>query len=425
MRSDFLPGSREMRWTLTSPDGIGDFILRLPWLLKMQESGWKLQLVARPHTLELAALTGLTADFVELAQNPYSIETKCSFFPFKREIKAIRKFCPELLFFGPSNPTFFEEKLVGKFSEIKKGGFFVDEEFWPSEGLDNPRDLAKQYQFRIPVRDSATEFSRNEAACRFLLGREVSLEPFLLPPEKRSGLPNFEIPDSKLGYIAICPGSRRGDYFKGWGVESWTRELKMLEKLIPHGFVFIGADQEMESNAEVFRQLQFQGRHINLTGRTNGLAELLSVLCKAKAFFGKDGGSMHLATICDLPVLAVFGGGHGDRFFSPSRKSTAVTVDVPCRGCNWRCHLPEHVCVSGIPEGTLSGIFMQKMQEQKFAAPNRKISADDRVLQLLEKNPGIGYAEAQHELKRREQRRLACNRLGFFSKKIAQTLFAK
>ena len=142
----------QMRWTLTSPDGIGDFILRLPWLIKMQDAGWKLQILARAPTLELANLVGLDAEMVELSQNPYSIEPKSSFRPFIRDFKAIEKFRPHLIFLGPSQPTYLEEKITKKFLHVKKVGFYIKEGFWPSEGLENPRELAMAYQDRVEVK---------------------------------------------------------------------------------------------------------------------------------------------------------------------------------------------------------------------------------------------------------------------------------
>jgi methionine--tRNA ligase beta chain len=173
-----------MKWTLTSPDGIGDFILRLPWLIKMQEKGWKLQLIARAPTLEMAVISGIEGEFVELSQSPYSMEAKCSIIPFKRDFRAIQKFNPELIFFGPSHPTFLEEKLTKKFPQIKKGGFVLKEGFWPSEGLENPRDLAKNYEFQLEISEWMSDFSRNQLACNFLLGYQETLSPYFLPQEK-------------------------------------------------------------------------------------------------------------------------------------------------------------------------------------------------------------------------------------------------
>ena len=147
----------------------------------MQECGWELQLLARGPTLELADLAGIKAEFVELSQNPYSKEAKCSLQPFKRDFATIEKFNPGILFFAPSQPTFLEEQITKKFPYLKKGGFFLKEGFWPSEGLENPRDLAKAYQFQIEVFGGLPDFYRNQLACRFLLGSQDVLTPYFLP----------------------------------------------------------------------------------------------------------------------------------------------------------------------------------------------------------------------------------------------------
>jgi hypothetical protein len=414
-----------MKWTLTSPDGIGDFILRLPWLIKMQEKGWKLQLIARAPTLEMALISGIEGDFVELSQSPYSMETKCSIIPFKRDFRAIQKFNPELIFFGPSHPTFLEEKLTKKFPQIKKGGFVLKEGFWPSEGLENPRDLVKNYEFQLEVSEWMSDFSRNQLACNFLLGYQETLSPYFLPQENIFNSTTSDLNEVGNKYLAVSPGSRSGDYFKGWGTENWIRELKGLESKILHPFVFLGNPNEMQGNAEIFAALSPPRKHVNLTGQTKSLMDLLGILCRAVGYVGKDSGIMHLASICKLPVLAVFGGGHRDRFFPPSRNSTSITVDVPCRGCDWRCHLSEHICVTGLTEGIISDIFIKKMAAPDYYVPNLKLPPDQKAMDLLNKNPARNFPEICHTSKKarqKEESRITLSNLPF---RVFQAFLAK
>ena len=414
-----------MRWTLTSPDGIGDFILRLPWIIRMQECGWELQLLARGPTLELADLAGIKGEFVELSQNPYSKEAKCSLQPFKRDFAAIEKFQPGILFFAPSQPTFLEEQATKRFPHLKKGGFFLKEGFWPSEGLENPRDLAKAYQFQIEVSAGFPDFYRNQSACQFLLGFQDALTPYFLPSEQLSLSVAKDCLDSGREYVVVSPGVRSGDYFKGWGAQNWIRELKKLESAIPHQFVFVGGPNEILGNAKIFEGLSDPKRHLNLTGKTPTLRDLIGVLGRSKGYLGKDCGTMHLACICNLPVLAVFGGGHRDRFFPPYKKSTSVTVDVPCRGCDWRCHLPEHICVSGIPEGLVSEFFERKLSLPDNGFPNLELPAQRHALDLLKNNPIQDYPERCHRIKKDRQKKECRTTVLNWPFRAIQTFLAK
>ena len=103
-----------MRWTLTSPDGIGDFLLRVPWIKEMERSGWQLQLVARQPTLEVAQLACINADFVCIEESPYGKDARRKRNPFAQEIARINKFAPDLVFFRPSHPTFLEEEFASR-----------------------------------------------------------------------------------------------------------------------------------------------------------------------------------------------------------------------------------------------------------------------------------------------------------------------
>ena len=370
----------------------------------MQECGWELQLLARGPTLELADLAGIKAEFVELSQNPYSKEAKCSLQPFKRDFATIEKFNPGILFFAPSQPTFLEEQITKKFPYLKKGGFFLKEGFWPSEGLENPRDLAKAYQFQIEVFGGLPDFYRNQLACRFLLGSQDVLTPYFLPSAQWPQTIAKDRPDTCSEYVVVSPGVRSGDYFKGWGAHNWTRELKKLESAIPHQFVFVGGPNEIKGNSEIFEGLSDSKRHLNLTGKTKTLKDLIGVLARSKGYLGKDCGTMHLASICNIPVLAVFGGGHRDRFFPPYKKSTSITVDVPCRGCDWRCHLSEHICVNGIPKGLVSEIFEKKLSLSDNDFPNLELPAPKYALDMLKNNPIQDYPEQCHQIKKDRQK---------------------
>jgi len=308
---------------------------------------WTLQLVVQRASLELGKLAKLPAEYVPVEYSPFSKTARLERKPFQRTLARIQSFQPELIFFAPINPSFLEETLCEAFPEISKGGFKVLSDFWPNEGLKNPHELVKRYSFAIPVGfDEPDCLSLNRAA-EFFLGRSVSLKPFRFHKKAPPTVIDSSSP------IALCPGSRLGDYFRGWGEGSWIRELALLEKETNQSFLFLGTKSESASNREIFRRLPGQKRHANLTGRHKNLSALCATLSTCQAYVGKDCGMLHLAGALGLPVLGVYGGGHWGRFLPNADRFVVLTSAVPCRGCNWRCHLPEPVCVRGLPEGSL------------------------------------------------------------------------
>lgn len=346
-----------MKWTLTSPDGIGDFLLRLPWLRYAEEAGWRLQLVAREPTIQLARLVNLKADFVTLRLNPYGNQARNKVCPFYREMRAVRQFEPDLIFFGPSNPSFLEEQFADFLKTANFGGFRLLTNFWPSEGLENPDELRKCYSIAVEVTPDEHDFARNCKAAAFLL-RRPELSHLIEPPRISQELPKLAYHESlPERYAVVCPGYRRGDFFKGWGGENWIRELKCLqaETLLP--FVFVGSEEEASTNAEIFAGLDTNNVNFNFTGKTKLIEDLAALLSRSSVYIGKDTGTMHLAAALGKPAVAVFGGGTWGRFFPVGTKSVVLTARVMCRGCDWRCHLPEPACVRALPAGCLSAAF--------------------------------------------------------------------
>ncbi len=393
-----------MKLTVTSGDGLGDFILRLPWLLAMIRHGWRLQVVVRESTAELARLAGLDADIVTLRQSPYSKEVRRQRRPFRREFEAVRKFGPDILFFGPSQPCFLEEQTARNFRDVRQGGFWMEGGFWPGEGLTEPRDFARNHHFRVAIEFSDNETLRNAKAAEFFLGAQAAFElvPFRFSAEA------LDLPPAKTAqpYLACSPGYREGDYFQGWGSANWSRELALLAKSTDRDFVFVGADSEVVSNQSIFAGLGSSRRYKNLTGKLRTLRELLGVLAGAEACVVKDSGPMHLAAALGKPLIAVFGGGTWPRFFPEGSPAVALTSSVPCRACDWRCHLSEPACVTGLPAGCLTEAWGLL---QTLRAPQVRIleySPRPEVAALL--RPADGYPARQHGLRRerlREERK--------------------
>lgn len=391
-----------MRWTLTSPDGIGDFLLRVPWMQEMGRRGWRLQLVAREPTLEAARLVGLDADCVPIGLSPYSKTAKLHKDPFRGEMASITKHRPDLVFFGPSQPTFLEEEIALRLEGVPFAGFVLEEDFWPSEGLSDPRLIAGRLARAVPVRDTDSEPMRNLRAAETLLGRPVSLAPLRLDPD-RCGPPPDGLPRR---FLCVSPGYREGDYFQGWGTESWTQELRALEALTELPMVFTGSAGERRSNALIVESLAHPARHVDLTGSLSSLAQLGAVLAKAEAYVGKDSGAMHLAGALGRPVLAVFGGGHRRRFYPASGPAVVLTVDVPCRGCDWRCHLPEPACVRGLKTGSLVAGWrtLGGLQDREVVPVEQQPSAELEA--FLAAHPQNSHPERAHAGRKQEWRKL-------------------
>lgn len=411
-----------MRWTLTSPDGIGDFLLRLPWLKEMERSGWLLQLVARPATLEVAELAGIKGDYIPIAVNPYGKQARRKKAPFSSEIARIERYNPDLVFFGPSHPTFLEEELSQSLPGRKIGGFVLTDSVWMSESIADPLEISGRYDLKVPIRLRDAEPERNRKAAEMLLGRPVGISSWMLkvtegklPPELADGGP----------FLVVNPSRREGDYFPGLGDAGWIRELAILEQHVSERFVFVGTAPEAESNARIHTALPGRTRHLDLTGKLADLTRLSQIITASAGYVGKDCGVMHLASSMNKPIVAVFGGGHGRRFFPAGIRAAVLTVDVPCRGCDWRCHLPEPLCVRDLEHGCVAKAWemVRVMTSEGPLVMEQPMSAGGQ--QMILNHPQDDYPSKAHALKKDQLRRERRDALMPIPQKFLKKLFPK
>ena len=211
-------------------------------------------------------------------------------------------------------------------------------------------------------------------------------------------------------------GYRQGDHFQGWGEENWIRELRLLEKETEISFVFTGIAAEKKSQEMIFSRLNDPQRHLDLTNQFSSLEQILLLLKGAAAYVGKDGGPMHLAAALKKPVLALFGGGMWGGFLPQGTRAVVLTVETPCRGCHWRCHLQEPLCVRDLQEGSLLRGWrcLQQLEEKEVLLLEQPMSL--QATQILTHAGEPNLLEYYAERRERPQAERAVGLLNFLPK---------
>lgn len=336
-----------MRIAVTSPDGIGDFILRVPLLLALEARGHSLLLIAQRGSLEIATLAGLRARQLTI-ESPYSKEPRRERNPFHREIRELIAFAPDRVFLAPFQPTFFEECVVAANTDLEIWGFECREGFWPSESIQTPEAIAARYSHRLTVSADLHESAKLDLAWQALSDESTQLPAWNLHiPQSLATSAATRLRDWNLdSFVMVCAGFRRGDHFLGWGQERWAAGLRALHKIHGLPYLFVGGPGERAAAREIFDAIGGdQAGHVFKVGEIDSLSETAALLARAKAYVGKDTSLLHLATALATPFLGIFGGGMWPRFVPRSGRGIALTAQMPCQGCNWRCHLPEPGCV--------------------------------------------------------------------------------
>ena len=291
-----------------------------------------------------------------------------------------------------------------------------------SESITDPRVISERYDLKVPIGLNDAEPERNRKAAEIVLGRSVEIPPWILKVTEGKLAPQIAAGGP---FLVVNPSRREGDYFEGLGNEGWIRELSILEQQTSERFVFVGTAPETESNARIHAALPDQARHLDLTGKLANLTELTEIIAASEGYVGKDCGVMHLASSMNRPIVAVFGGGHGRRFFPTGNRSVVLTVDVPCRGCDWRCHLPEPLCVRDLENGCVAESW-KRVRQMNGGGPivvEQPMSAKAREMTLNQ--PQDDYPSQAHALKKDQLRRERRDALTPIHKKLLKKVFPK
>jgi ADP-heptose:LPS heptosyltransferase len=87
------------------------------------------------------------------------------------------------------------------------------------------------------------------------------------------------------------------------------------------------------------------------------LPALVDLVAGAAMVITAETSTAHIAAALNRPALVIIGGGHYGWFapWSRSRKQVWLTNNLPCFDCNWKCHYPEPLCLTGIADSQVEG----------------------------------------------------------------------
>ena len=342
-----------MKITIGSPDGLGDFILRMPLIEALLSAGHKLQLAMRPPAADLARDLFPETDVLALERDPFHTETKKQKQPFHNELARIRRFGPELYVASTFQLNFFDEVFLRECGgQIRSAGFVAEEDFWPSDTASDPREVVEKFSIRVCVPTAMPEGEKNLRLAQALNAPNPASRMARRPSsraveEARELLQKHGLPE--CAFTVVCAGSRPGLAMKDWGEANWMRLMREIGTDAGRPFVFLGNPKEATSVARLCEALGPGARAINLADNPPPVAVSHALTSMASAYLGRDSGIMHLAAVAGIPMVAVFAGGHWPRFVPNAKRGVVLTRKAPCRGCNFYCPFPEPWCVKTVP----------------------------------------------------------------------------
>jgi lipopolysaccharide heptosyltransferase II len=171
-------------------------------------------------------------------------------------------------------------------------------------------------------------------------------------------------PDSGNGFgarLGLCPGAEYGPA-KRWLPE---RFAEVAEK-IGGEWVLFGTSKDAECGDQIAAALG--ERCINLIGKTT-LEELIDELRRCRLLLTNDTGTMHLATLLGVPVVAVFGSTEPKLTGPLGAKSHVVRRQVECSPCFLReCPL-DFRCMKAVTSEEVAETVSRLLASTQAAMP--------------------------------------------------------
>jgi len=148
--------------------------------------------------------------------------------------------------------------------------------------------------------------------------------------------------DSRIT-VAICPGAEYGPA-KRWPVEKFLAVARHFTAKHEARIILLGAAGDASLAAELAAQLP---EAENRVGKTS-LEEFMAALANAQLVFCNDSGAMHVASVLDVPTVAIFGSTEPQLTGPLGSRTQVLRHHVPCSPCFLRECPIDFACMTSI-----------------------------------------------------------------------------
>lgn len=143
--------------------------------------------------------------------------------------------------------------------------------------------------------------------------------------------------------VLIAPGV--GENFqRAWPLEQFVRVAAGLRSQ-GHDVRWI----EGPRDATLFSRLPAGESSARLAIPANRLDLLAALVAEAQLLLCNDTAYVHLGAALGTPTVAIYGAGQKGRFVPQFGRVRVVQGDPVCRGCQWQCAFPRHLCAQDVP----------------------------------------------------------------------------
>ena len=344
-----------MRICILNLDTFGDLVLREPLFRTLINAGHEVAVVVRTRYLEILPYINPRLIPISTSLEPYAVainETDMAATLIDM-VGRIRAWEAEAIVLPLYNRSGIDELVVSHFSDITRVGFLSGVNHNRSfQALDESLDWTRLgladglFSVGIVVDELSHETEKYARLLNEWLGLKIDdKQPRLTLPlaTKTDATHNQLAP--KI-YAVSCPSGAMNVPFKAMPHEIAVAIARRLFEKYGLITIFTGIELERDYLEKIAAELAEYGVPAQVwIGRQDQLQELLSLIANSQLYFGADTGPMHFAAALDIPVLAIFGGGHFARFYPVARAGFIATQELACFGCNWVCFRESAACI--------------------------------------------------------------------------------
>lgn len=338
-------------------DTLGDLTLRQPLFSAVLDAGFDVTVAVRHAYAPLVPFLDRRLAVLSTDVDPYRAPDD-ALARLQRLAADIHAAAPGLVVLSAYSRTYADEWLLRHPGGPRRAGFerpaaaiVLDtlRRVAPGLDLDAPAALSPA----VVVAEDAHELAKNAALAEAVVGHapaaaepRLSLDAALLA-RADAFLRTLGLAPGR--FVLGCPGGTANNPSKGWPPAGFAELTAHLHRR--HGLPVLltglpGEAERMEDVARRAAQMDVPvARHV---GDPDDLPLLLGLVAHSRLYLGVDTGPMHFAGALDVPVVALFGGGHWGRFLPRARRSFVATQQMPCFGCGWDCWLSEPACITAV-----------------------------------------------------------------------------
>ncbi len=191
------------------------------------------------------------------------------------------------------------------------------------------------------------------------------IEDYLSLIEEKEGYPKLSCIKQKNKNLVIGIAPFAAWKNKMWPIENFIELIKLIDKYLPDEvFLIFGSKEEQMQSREFDKITDINIK--NLTGILS-LDELVRKIGNCNIFVTNDSGLMHIASACNVPIIAIFGPTVKEFGFYPRTKSIIVEKQLYCRPCHLHggnfCKEGHFKCMKDITPQEVFCAFKKLMEE--------------------------------------------------------------